>query len=366
MNEVSASSTTDVKTVADQTNISADEFVTRRMGERAKKAEAAKPKQDPPATDTAQKAEVKEESAAKESAAEAPKTEAKSEDVLSQVDLSKLTDEQITELTKRKGVQSGLLSRLAELVAEKNQERAERLKLQSSAQNKGLPEVADAKVENNPYAKLTTFDEVTDTYRQVDEVIDWAEEVLDKAESLGGDDIAAVVDGQKLTKAQVKENLRKARKAKDKYLPAQFKELQSREAQKLQRNAFDFQARQELPWMEGEENEVKKNFQAMVNDPRLKKIEQAVPELAPQLGYILAHAANSIYGRKTLSVEATAKKSVTITPPPNPSSSASNAERSESPGDKQEKELAKRYQESGKQEDYVALRTAQIGKRKKL
>lgn len=364
MNEVSASSTTDVKTVADQTNISADEFVTRRMGERAKKSEAAKPKTEPPATDTAQKAEVKEESATKESAAETPKTEAKSEDVLSQVDLSKLTDEQITELAARG--KSGLLKRVAELTALRRQAEEKALSLEEFVSKGNAQTLTDAKVENNPYAKLTTLDEVTNTYKQVDEVIEWAEEVLDRAESLGGDDIAAVVDGQKLTKAEVKENLRKARKAKDKYLPAQFKELQSREAQKLQRNAFDFQARQELPWMEGEDNEVKKSYQAMVNDPRLKKIEQAAPELAPQLGYILAHAANSIYGRKTLSVEATSKKSVTITPPPNPSSSASHAERSESPADKQEKELAKRYQETGKQDDYVALRTAQIGKRKKL
>lgn len=364
MNEVSTSSTTDVKPVADQTNISADEFVARRMGERAKKAEAAKPKAETTATDTAPKAEVKEAEVAKESASDAPKTEAKSEEVLSQIDLSKLTDEQITELAK-KG-KSGLLSRLAELVAEKNQERAERLSLQNSLSNKALPEIAEAKVDNNPYAKLSTLDEVTATYQQVNEVIEWAEEVLDRAESLGSDEVAAQVDGQPLTKAQVKENLRKARKAKDKYLPAQFKELQSSETRKLQRSAFDSQARKELPWLEGEDNDVKKSYQAMVSDPRLKKIEESVPELAPQLGYLLAHAANSIHGRKSWSLDAPAKKSVTINPPGNPSSSAANSDRTESPADKKENELAKRYHETGRQEDYVALRTAQIGKRKKL
>lgn len=364
MNETSTSSTTDDKPVADQTNISADEFVTRRMGERAKKSEAAKPETETPATDTAQKAEVKEAEVSKESSTEATKTEAKSEDVLSQVDLSTLTDEQITELAARG--KSGLLKRVAELTALRRQAEEKAQSLEEFVSKRAEPSLTEAKVDNNPYSKLQTLDEVTATYQQVNEVIEWAEEVLDRAENLSNDENAAVVDGEPITKAQVKENLRKARKAKDKYLPAQFKELQSSETRKLQRNAFDFQARQELPWMDGEENDVKKSYQAMVADPRLKKLEQAVPELAPQLGYILAHAANSIHGRKSWSLDAPVKKSVTINAPNSPSSSAANSDRTQDHGEKHEKELAKRYQETGKQEDYVALRTAQIGKRKKL
>jgi len=362
MNEVSTSSTTDVKPVADQTNISVDDFIARRVSEKTKKSEAARPKDE--TSDTAPKAEVKEAEVAKESAKEAPKTEAKSEDVLSQVDLSKLTDEQITELAARG--KSGLLKRVAELTALRRQAEEKAQSLEEFVSKHGAPSLTESKVDNNPYSKLATLEEVTSTYQQVNEVIEWAEEVLDKAESLGSDEVAAVVDGQNLTKAQVKENLRKARKAKDKYLPAQFKELQGSEVRKLQRTAFDLQARKELPWMEEENSDVKKRFLAMVSDPITKRVEQAIPELAPQLGYLLAHAANSIHGRKSISLDAPAKKSVTITPTANPDSGAANGERKEGAEDKQEKEAAKRYQESGRQEDYVALRTVQISKRKKL
>ena len=359
-----ASNASDVKTEVVQTNITVDELVSRRMGERKKKAEAAKPPPETPATDTKPEAKAEEAKPAKESAAEATKTEAKSEDVLSQVDLSKLTDEQITELAARG--KSGLLKRVAELTALRRQAEEKAQSLEEFVSQKAQPSLNDAKVENNPYAGLKTADEVTAKYQEVKEVIEWAEEVLDRADNLGSDEIAAVVDGQNLTKAQIKENLRKARKASEKYLPAQFKELQARETRQLQRSAFDNQARQELPWMSGEDNDLKKTFEAMTADPRLKRLEEAVPELAPQLGYILAHAANSIHGRKSWSLDAPAKKSVTVDPPSNPSTSAANGDRNQDQGEKKVNELSKRYQESGKQEDYVALRTAQLSKRKKL
>jgi len=363
MNETSTSNATDAKPVVEKTNITVDALVARRMGEMNKRRETPA---EPPA-DNAPKPNAEEPKPAQESKVEEPKAEAKSDDVLSQVDLSKLTDEQITEAAKRS--KSGLLNRLAELAAEKNQERAERLALQNSLNKKGLSDVVEPKVDNNPYEELTTLEEVALKYQEVDDVIEWGEGVLDMAEDLRSDEIAAVVDGQNLTKAQVKESLRKARKAKDKYLPAQFKELQGREVRKLQRNAFDLNARQELPWMEKEDSEPNKAFKAMMADPRLKKLEAAVPELAPQMGYILAHAANSIHGRKSLSLEPEKPKvtSVKVNPPENPSSSAAASERNGDRGDKDVKVLNQRYRESGKMEDYVALRTAQsTTKRKKL
>lgn len=364
MNETSTSIATDEKPVVLQTNTTVDELAARRVGERKKKAEAARPKLETPAAETAPTPKAEEPKPAQESKGEEPKPEAKSDDVLSQVDLSKLTDEQITELAARG--KSGLLKRVAELTALRRQAEEKAQSLEEFVSQRPQPSLTAAKVENNPYHGLKTAEEVTAKYQEVREVIDWADEVLHMSENLGSDDIAAVVDGQNLSKAQVKENLRKARKASEKYLPAQFKEVQAMENRKLQRSAFDNQARQDLPWLSGEDNDLKKTYEAMNADPLLKKLEQAVPELAPQIGYILAHAANSIHGRKSWSLDAPVKKSVTVAPPDSPTGAASAGGRSQDQEEKNVNELSKRYQESGKSEDYVAFRAAQITKRKKL
>ena len=365
MNDTSTSNATDAKPVVEKTNISVDALASRRMGELAARYAPKGPPKEP-AAETAPTPKAEEPKPAQESKVEEPKPPEKAEDVLSQVDLSKLTDEQITELAARG--KSGLLKRVAELTALRKMAEEKAHSLEEFVSKKQAEAPLQERVENNPYEKIETADELTAKYREVGEVIEWAEEVLDRAESLSSDEIAAVVDGQNITKAQVKESLRKARKAKDKYLPAQFNELKGKEVRKLQRNAFDLQARQELPWMGEEDNDLKKTYQAMVADPRLKKLEQTVPELAPQIGYILAHAANSIHGRKQLSLEPEKKAaSVKVSPPENPSSSAAASDRSEDRGDKNVKQLSQRYRETGKMEDFVALRTAQsTTKRKKL
>lgn len=360
MNELVTSPAADVKPVVEKTNITADELAARRMGERELKAKAHKAALEASVAETAPKPKAEEPKPAK---GEEPKAKEPSEDVLSHVDLSTLTDEQITELAARG--KSGLLKRVAELTALRRQAEEKAQSLEEFVSQKAQATLTSAPVEGNPYAKLTTPDEVTAKYQEVAEVIEWAEEVLDRAENLSSDEIAAVVDGQSLTKAQVKENLRKARKAHDKYLPAQFKELQGQESRKYQRTAFDAQARQELPWM-SEEGDLKKTYERMTADPLLKKLEREVPELAPQIGYILAHAANSIHGRKSWSLDAPAKKTVNLDPPDSPATSAASSSRPADREDKHVSELSKRYLESGKQDDFIAYRTAQLTKRKKL
>ena len=374
-NEVTTSNATDAKPVVELVNITNEEFALRRRDSLEKRAAPkAEPKAEPkeePKAETAIEAEPAEKveepkTESKESQKEAPKTDAKSKDVLSQVDLSELTDEDIAELAQ-KG-KSGLLKRVAELTVKRKlaEEKAAKLEQYITASHQKPPSLADAKVDNNPYEKIDNAEALTAKYQEVSEVIEWAEDVLDRAENLGGDDIAANVEGKALTKAEVKDALRKARKAHDKYLPAQLKEIQGRERLKAQRFAFDHQARQELSWLEGEDNDLKKTYEAMVSDPRLKKLEETVPELAPQIGYILAHAANSIHGRKQLSLEAPAKPAIKVNPPSSPSSSAAGSDRAEVRGEAKVKETAKKLQETGRAEDFVALRIAQATKRKKL
>ena len=127
-------------------------------------------------------------------------------------------------------------------------------------------------------------------------------------------------------------------------------------------SAFQQQARKELSWLDGEDNDTRKRFEAMVNDPRLKRIKESVPDIAPQIEYLIAHAANSMYGRRVIEQEK--PKSPTINPPSNPSTTASASERVDGRVEKSLKEVEARFKQTGNASDFIALRAAQISKRK--
>lgn len=334
------------------------------LASRIAKHQAVKQSEHPPTDErkeleTVPEAESQKPDAPKEGESE-PEA-GKPKDVLSK-DIDSLTDEEIAELAQRG--KSGLLKRLAELVAKKKmaEEKAAGLEAAFMQAKQQLPE---SKLENNPYATIDSPDKLADKKREVDEVIEWAEDVLFKAENLAADDVAVVVDGREYTKANVRDSLRNARKARDKYLPAQWNELLARQARAQMEASFKMQARKELPWMEGDDNDLRKRFEAMVSDPRVKKMKETVPEIAPQLDYLVAHAANSMFGRRVIESFSDKPKSPTLHPPSNPSSSAATPERGEVRTEAQEKELESRLRQSGKASDFIALRTAQISKRKK-
>lgn len=285
--------------------------------------------------------------------AEEPQKEALSKDI------SELTDEEIAELAA-KG-KSGLLKRIAELTAKRRlaEERAAALEAAIQQAKQQMPD----KVENNPYANIVDPNQLQAKKQEVDEVIEWAEDVLFKSEDMAAMDVVATVDGREYTKADIRDSLRKARKARDKYLPAQFQELQAREQRNQLESAFKQQARKELAWLDGEDNDTRKRFEAMVNDPRLKRVKESVPDIAPQIEYLIAHAANSMWGRRTIT-EPDKPKGPTLSPPSNPSPSAAAPERADSRLEKSIKDVEGRFKQTGSPNDWVALRTAQISKRK--
>jgi len=305
---------------------------------------------------------------AKQSEAKESKDEAKDKEVLSHVNLDELTDDDIAELAS-KG-KSGLLKRVAELTAKRKlaEERLAQREQELAQLTSQRTPVVDSDVEiPKEIAGLSKPEEIQAKFKQANDVIEWAEAVLDSADGLMANDVAVSVDGKDYTKAQVKEYMREARKVKEKYLPAQARELHAKAQRETFRVALEQQARKELDWFDGEDNEVRKNYQAMLSDPRLAKLEKMAPDIAPQLPYILAHAANSMYGRKSISLEPNvAKTSPKITPPASPSNSAAQSDRSEDKSDKSVKEAAKRLHESGRPDDFIALRTAQLSKRKRL
>ena len=316
---------------------------------------ASRQKAPPSTTESAPEPEEKKEATSQEGEpTEAPKAK----EVLSK-DIDELTDEEIAELAQ-KG-KSGLLKRIAELTAKRKlaEEKAAALEAAVQQAKQQLPE---PKVENNPYANVSTIDDLQGKLKEVNEVVEWAEDILFRSEDMAASDIVATVDGKEYTKADIRESLRKARRAKDRFIPAQFQELQAKMERSNLETAFKQQARKELGWLEGEDNDVRKRYEAMVADPRLKKLKDSVPEIAPQIEYLIAHAANSMYGRREIPMEKS--KGPTLNPPSNPSTTAAAPEKAEARMEKSIKDVESRFRQTGKGSDFIALRAAQISKRK--
>ena len=349
MSEVVTSDAADAKPAVENKPMTDQDFLSSRIAKRTKVKAEETPEAAP------KEAVPKDEAPSKEGDPQPKETNPK--EVLSK-DIDELTDEEIAELAQ-KG-KSGLLKRIAELTAKRKlaEEKAAALEAAIAQAKQQIPE---PKVENNPYANVKDLGELQSKRKEVDEVIEWAEEVLFRAEDLSATDVAATVDGKEYTKADIRDSLRKARKARDKFIPAQFSELQAGEQRKQLEGSFKQQARKELGWLDGEDNDTRKRYEAMVNDPRLMRVKEAVPEIAPQIEYLIAHAANSMYGRRV--IEPTSK-SPSLNPPSNPSTNASVSERVDSRVEKSLKEVEARFKQTGSSNDFIALRAAQISKRK--
>jgi hypothetical protein len=351
MSEVVTSDAADAKPAVEKKPTSDAAFLSARIAKLS-----GKPAQVEPAPAGEAEANVE---APKEGTTEAEATPPK--EVLSK-DIEDLTDDEISELAQ-KG-KSGLLKRIAELTAKRKlaEEKAAALELAIAQTRQQLPE---AKVEDNPYESIATVEDLQKQKEEVDSFIESAEDILFKAEDLGSDEVVYTSDdGKPYTKMQMREMLRNARRRQTKYIPAHWKELQHRAQRSQMEQQFKVLATNELPWMAGEDNDTRKRYEAMVSDPRLKRAKELVPEIAPQIEYLVAHAANSIYGRRTLEMDSK-PKTPALSPPSSPSQAAGSSDRPENRLDRQLKDIESRFKQTGSPNDFIALRAAQISKRSK-
>lgn len=337
---------------ATQSNISASDFVQRRLG--------ALKEQETPAQEEAPVVEESTEEVEQpvdESTTEVPTSEEETSDVLSQLDLDEMSEEELQELSEKLG--SRAVARFGQLTA-KRKAAEEKIKQLESELNKSNPLDKPETIEDNPYSELLTIEDLQNKAQEVNKVIEWAEDVLFNADGYGPDDEVTKVEGKSLTKAQVRKSLLNARKSRDKFLPAQLQQVNAIEQSKVMKQSFQEQAVKELSWMQGEDNDTRKRYEAMINDPRFVELENSVnPELGAQLNYIIAHAANSLYGRQPVKNSPTSPK---LNPPTTGASSASKSEKSVGKSVKAMKELSQRFKTSGTKNDFITLRTLQLTK----
>ena len=362
-----ADSGADTKPV-DNTNISVTDFANRRLGQMTSQQnteEESEPVAEEPTEETTEETteEVSESTETNEEVSqEETEVESTSEDVLSQIDLDNASEEELKELAEKLG--SKAVARFGELTARRKsaEEKLARLEAQMQKQS---PLETNKKVENNPFSNLSTIEELQSKSEEIEGIVDWAEDLLFESADHAADDVITEVEGQEMTKAQVRKSLLQARKAKKTFLPDQLSKLQAQEAAQNMEVVFKERAKEELSWLDGEDNDVRKQYEATVNDARFQKMKEIVskeaPDVAGQLDYWFAHAANSIYGRKPV-VES--KPSMKLTPPKGATTSSANADKSQSRTAKNLKEMQSRFKESGNARDFAELRKLQMASRR--
>ena len=343
-------------------NISPQAYANRRMKQLQPEPQAEKsPEVEEEVIDTVQEeASIEPTEQPKipesEEQEEEVETNQNTDEVLSQYNLDEMSEEDLKELAEKLG--SRAVARFGELTAKRKQAEEELVRLKKSMQPNDKSFVKD-EMKDNPYNDITSIEELQNKSKEVDEVIEWAEDALFNADGYAPDDVVTEVEGKQLTKAEIRNALLNARKGKNKYLPYQLQKINFIEQSKQAKQAFQNKAIEELSWLTGEDNDIRKKYEAMINDQRFQVLEnQVAPDVAAQLPYIIAHAANSIYGRREIKQNTTGVK---LNPPSVGANSAPSSSRAKK-GAKALADLNSRFRESGDKNDFIKLRTLQLTK----
>jgi len=345
-------------TALQSNNMSMADFVNRRLGQKQEETQEEAPPVEAQEEVIEQPSSETEEVLNETEGAEQTEEPRGSEDVLSQFDLDDMSDDELKELSEKLG--SRAVARYGELTAKRKAAEEKLQQLQSQLKQQD-PLNLNEEVDDNPYSNLETLSDLQDKAKEVNQVIEWAEDTLFNADGAGPDDYVAEVDGKELTKAEVRSSLLNARKARDKYLPAQLNSLKTAAQANQLEQAFEDKAKEELDWMQGDDNDLRKQYEAIIGDQRFQKLrESAGPDVRPQLNYLMAHAANSIYGRQPVKGGVA---SPTLNPTKTGATGASTSEKTVNKSTKALKDLSSRFKKSGNKSDFISLRTLQLKNR---
>jgi hypothetical protein len=345
MNEVQQADADASNTARLQSNASVSEFAKFREQQLLGREPGEEPQaQEEVVEDVAEETQEVSEAQVENEQEQAEVSEETEADVLSNIDLDTMSEEELTELSEKLG--SRAVARFGELTAKRKQAEAELEQLRKKIQNSDNPLESKVDQAKNPYGNIDSIENLQEAAKNVESIIEWAEDLIFNSDGYGAEDVITEVQGREYTKADVRKQLLEARKAEKKYLPAQLKVLQTQQ--------YAAQAKESL-------TEVNAKYNAMLNDPRLQGIEKFSPELAAQLPYLLAHSANSLYGRKLINNNNeqqtnSARKGVQLDPP----SSVPGAAKSEKQINKALKsfqEQQKAFRETGSKDDFIKMRT---------
>ena len=330
-------------------NISFDDYINRRSQEVSEpEAEAAEPEDE--------SWEETEESLEPEAVSDEPEesdeevTEEEEEEE-QEIDLLSLNPEELQALAKKS--RSRLLHRVGELTAQK---KALEEKLSSQAESKPLPVIPQ---EENPFRDIESVEGLQAKFAELEKVAEETDNILEEHEDYGAEDIIVVGD-REFTKKEIRKANRNAREAMAKYLPAQHAELARRE-QRVQMEAhYTGLIPQEVPELANEDSELSKQYKALLSDPLVEQVNKLVPDLGPQLPYILAHAVRSIHRSQKSKVAVKAAGVVSKAKVPGTPFGAGAAKSGPKTAKKSADQAYQRFQSSTSVEDWVAARVARM------
>jgi len=338
-------------------NISAEDFVIQRL-ERLQG-------EQPEDTQEVQEEEVLEEAVESEEEViqetESESFEEETGDVLSQYNLDDLSEDELKDLAEKLG--SRAVARFGELTAKRKaaEEELERVK-QSLQQDPLKQETED--VQDNPFSDVQDIKSLQEKAKEINDIIEWAEDVLFESDDYSAHDEVTELDGKKMTKAEVRSALKNARKSRDLYLPDQQKKVQGNETAESLKKELGTKALQEFQWLKEEDNETRKAFFSIAANKDLQKVYKQYPVLGAELPYMLAHAVDSMYARR--SVPSTTSKATgkpKISPPKTSVPSSAMPEQGQRKSSKVLQDLTSRFKKSGKKDDFISLRTKQLARK---
>lgn len=338
-------------------NLSVEEFIAQRTAKYSQPEASAEPEQVEEAE------EENEELATAGDELETEGTEAESEEEEveeseSEIDqLLNLSPEQIQLLAKQG--KSRLLHRIGELTAKNKALEAQREQAQAEAK----PLQRQIPAEENPFRALSTMEEVQARFADMEKVAEETDRILEDHEDYGADDIITY-EGKEFTKKDIRIANRNARNAMAKYLPAQANQIQKIGQLHALTAQYETVALQEIPEIADAESPIAQQYQSLIADPLIAQVKDKVPELAPQLNYILAHALRSINSKaapKTNITTAAAKTPMAKVP--GTPFGAAGTRSTARPASKAAEQAQQQFEKSGRVEDLIAARAARLANR---
>jgi len=332
-------------------NISFDDYINRRSQEVSEpEAPAAEP-EDESWEETEESLEPEAVSDEPEESDEEVEEEEGEEE--QEIDLLSLNPEQLQALAKKS--RSRLLHRVGELTAQK---KALEEKLSSQAESKPLPVIPQ---EENPFRDIESVEGLKAKFAELEKVAEETDNILEEHEDYGAEDIIVVGD-REFTKKEIRKANRNAREAMAKYLPAQHAELARREQRVQMEKHYTGLIPQEVPELANEDSELSKQYKALLSDPLVEQVNKLVPDLGPQLPYILAHAVRSIHRSQKSKVAVKAAGAVSKAKVPGTPFGAGAAKSGPKTAKKSADQAYQRFQSSTSVDDWVAARVAKMQK----
>ena len=117
---------------------------------------------------------------------------------------------------------------------------------------------------------------------------------------------------------------------------------------------------QEVPELANEDSELSKQYKALLSDPLVEQVNKLVPDLGPQLPYILAHAVRSIHRSQKSKVAVKAAGTIAKAKVPGNPFGAGAAKSGPKTAKKSADQAYQRFQTSTSVEDWVAARVARM------